>query len=82
MRLKLYAKCDDRCGYVLSQDGERLVDTDGYPPYIPGITDTDSVHIEIDLDTGKIVGFDAALVQQYVQNIILDHNGEDEDEDA
>lgn len=74
MRLKLYAKCDDRCGYVLSQDGERIIDTDGYPPYIPGITDTDSVSIEIDLETGTIVGFNKQLVKEYVDNIILDHS--------
>lgn len=72
MRLKIYAKCDDRCGYVLSKDGERIIDTDGYPPYIPGITDTDAVHIEIDLETGTIVGFNKELVASYVQDLIID----------
>ena len=72
MRLKLYAKCDDRCGYVLSQDGERIIDTDGYPPYIPGITNTDAVSIEIDLDTGTIVGFNKELVASYVNDLIMD----------
>lgn len=80
MRLKLYAKCDDRCSYVLSQDDEHLLDTDGYPPYIPGITDTDSVHIEIDLETGTIIGFDPALVKKYVRTILLDHNAIEDDE--
>lgn len=70
MRLKLYAKCDDRCGFIISDNGNHIVDDDGYPPYIPGITNTDSVQIEIDLETGTIVGFNKDLVAEYINQFI------------
>ena len=54
--ITINAKCSNLC-YITFNDGKKEYEKDGYPPRINGLSGGDYVNITIDLDTGKIVGW-------------------------
>lgn len=51
--LRISAKCSDLCFASVPHLG---IDHDGYAPHIDGIGGGDYIDLEIDLDTGKVIG--------------------------
>jgi len=72
MIIKLIAKCNDLCFLDLFKDGELIAGHEGYVP--PWLTDPlwgeDYVYIDIDNDTGRIVGWKPITEHQFVGNAI------------
>lgn len=58
--LYVTAKCSDCC--VVEFDD---INHHGYVPYIPGIGNGDYIHLEIDNETGKIVGWKPLTVASF-----------------
>ncbi len=51
-------KCSDRSWYYIKNEyGETVKDGEGYAPYVKGVSDGDYIEIEIDNETGKVVGW-------------------------
>ena len=62
--LKIMAKCDDRCETVIwDDDGHEMKRVEGYVPRIVSPR-SDYVEIEIDLATGKLVGWQPPSIEQ------------------
>ena len=58
MKLVISAKCSDCCYSALYNDeDERVAEIDGYAPSFRGIGGGDYIEIEVDLKTGKLIGF-------------------------
>ena len=58
MIVYLSAKCSDMCfTTVIDQDGNEVLEKDGYVPHIKGIGGGDYLSIKVDNATGKIVGW-------------------------
>ena len=51
--LRISAKCSDLCFTMVPHLN---IDHDGYAPHIEGIGGGDYIDLEIDLDTGKVIG--------------------------
>lgn len=59
------AKASDLSHFQLTDDAGKLVfEHDGYTPYLNGIGGGDYIEIEVDLATGKLIGFDPAKFQE------------------
>ena len=73
--LRMSVKCSDRFYCTITdQDGEQLIQYDGYvPSFFPG-GDGDYVELDIDIDTGKILNWkpSAAKIAEFL-------NGEEEE---
>ena len=54
-KLQISAKCSDCCGAVLI-NGDKRMERQGYAPDIAGVCSGDYIDIEIDLDSGVVVG--------------------------
>lgn len=67
------AKCSDMC-FVRWPNGKT---SDGYVPHISGLGGGDYVKITIDIETGKVIGWDVDSVNQ----AMLDQFQDDEEEE-
>lgn len=64
MIIKLCAKCSDCCCLELvDNDNICIIDHDGYVPHMPGLGSGDYVEVDVDLETGQILGWDAEKVK-------------------
>lgn len=51
-------KCSDMAWYYINnENGETVKDGEGYAPYIKGVSDGDYIEIEVDNETGKVIGW-------------------------
>lgn len=77
MKIAIGGKCSDM-GWmqVTDEEGVRIIDYDGYVPEIAAIGGGDYIEIEIDNDTGKVIGWVPLTVSALQESI-----GELEDED-
>jgi hypothetical protein len=56
--VSLSAKCSDMCyTTIIDQEGNEILEGDGYVPNIKGIGGGDYLSIKVDNATGKIVGW-------------------------
>jgi len=75
--LEITAKCSDLC-FTTFKNGDKEYEQDGYPLDIPGLCEGDYVHLTVDLDTGKLIGFISPTTEDILQQL---KNEDDEDED-
>jgi hypothetical protein len=56
--IRIYGKCSDR-SHTVAKDasGKRLLEAEGYVKYGLGLGGGDDIEIEVDIETGKIVGW-------------------------
>lgn len=64
--IQIHAKCSDCCcATLLDQDGNEILDHDGYvPSFMPGEHYGDYIILDIDLDTGKILNWVPPTAEQ------------------
>jgi hypothetical protein len=62
--LKFSAKCSDLFGGSLYVNGEHKKEFDGYVPFDLGIGGGDYVELDIDLDTGQIIGWEKPDIEK------------------
>ena len=56
--IRICAKCSDMFSATLIKDGKQVGEYDGYVPnWMPGEHYGDYVELEIDIDTGMIIGW-------------------------
>lgn len=69
-------KCSDMCYFAVGgDDGETIYEQhDGYVPSGCGVGGGDYIKITIDVETGKIVGWNSENVKQGIQEYIDEHN--------
>ena len=79
-KLVINAKCSDLCNVEYYKDGKPIIESNGYAPDFPGICGGDYIDIEIDLDTGKIIGFDP-ISHEDVMLELGEEGWEDDDDD-
>ena len=70
--LAIYVHCSDLCTVEYPNGKEH----DGYVPEGIGIGGGDDLQLEIDIDTGMVVGW-----SEKIRNAVLKQQDEDEDED-
>jgi hypothetical protein len=75
--LKINAKCSDLCFAEYEVDGITKAKTDSYAPNVEGLCGGDYVDLEIDLDTGQIIGWVVPTHEQ----IMNEMKGEEEEEE-
>lgn len=64
------AKCSDMCSAtVRDDDGNTVKSASGYAPSIGAINGGDYLDIEVDLETGKIVGWEPVTVEEAVEEL-------------
>lgn len=79
--LIISAKASDLCNTEYIVDGETQVESDGYCPDLKGIGDGgDYIQLRIDLDTGKILGYEP-LSHKEVMDELTDEDDDWEEED-
>ena len=78
-KLVINAKCSDLCNVEYYKDEKHIIESDGYVPDFKGICGGDYINISIDLDTGKIIGFDP-ISHEDVMYELADDWEEKEDE--
>ena len=77
MILKISAKSSDSNDItVINQDGDIILDVEGYLPEIHKVCNGDYIFISIDTETGKIVGWNEQSKKDF-ENFV---NGNEEDE--
>ena len=68
-KISLTAHCRDCFAFTLYDDkGDEVFENDGYvPDFLPG-SDGDSIELDIDMDTGKILNWDLCVnkLQEYL----------------
>jgi len=70
MKIYFSGKCSDMSTLVIEDDnGDRLLYYDGYVPNIPAIGGGDYFEMEIDNETGKIMGW-TPLTPEKIKSII------------
>lgn len=75
--ISINAKCDDRCEiFVIDADGNPAFEHLGDAYAMPFIGRGDYIRFQIDVETGKIVGWDAAKAKEHIQSLI-DENSEE-----
>lgn len=81
--LSLYGKSRDaNTVCVTDSDGNEIVLADGdYIPYGLGIGGGDYIELEIDIETGKIVGWDYEAFKSGLAELLEERRREEEDED-
>lgn len=57
MKISISAKCSDMCSTTVKDETGILFNTAGYAPSIDAVGDGDYISLEIDNDTGTIVGW-------------------------
>lgn len=67
--LRVSGKSSDMNDASLEIDGKTIVTKDGYVPCVDGIGGGDYYDIEIDLDTGTIVGFKSPTTEDVTDAI-------------
>lgn len=72
------AKCSDLC---IISFGHMNVEHTGYVPEWSQIGSDDYVEFEIELDTGKVVGFVPISDEEIKDHFLVEDGDEDEDED-
>ena len=55
--LKIKAKCSDMCHTEYIVDGRLQAESHGYPPNLEGLYKGDYIDLQIDVDTGMILGW-------------------------
>jgi hypothetical protein len=81
VRLKISGKVSDRCDYQIVDDGSIVIENDGYVPYGLGVGGGDYLRLEIDIETGTIIGWDAEKVKRSVSELLNERlDGEDGEE--
>lgn len=82
MKINITGKCSDTFGLTVQDDfGEELIDYVGYAPALANVCDGDYIDMEIDNDTGKIIGWvplTKRSIKAIKEELMLD---EDENED-
>ncbi len=79
-KISISAKCSDLCNVEYYKDGECIIESDGYVPDFKGICRGDYIDISIDLDTGKIIGFNP-ISHEDVMNELGDEDWEEDEEE-
>jgi hypothetical protein len=67
--LYVSAKCSDMC-FVQYEEGGVSVDYDGYVPQHLGIGGGDYVELEIDVETGRVIGWDAEAFKAGIKKLV------------
>lgn len=62
--LSINAKCSDCCSITAHEDGSEIASLQDYPPRNIGIGGGDCIRVEIDVQTGQIVGWNELSKQQ------------------
>ena len=55
--ISFYAKCSDRFGCSIKEDGEAVGRYEGYPPAFLGDPHRDGINLEINIETGQILNW-------------------------
>lgn len=67
MKLCISAKCSDLC-YTTVESGEGTIyEHDGYVPYIKGVGGGDYVELEIDTETGQLIGWNKEAFNEWLK---------------
>ena len=70
MKLRISAKCSDMCSADLIDENYVVLATkDGYAPDIPNLCSGDYIDFEIDITTGKIVGWQPQTPEEIINAI-------------
>jgi hypothetical protein len=80
--LIIVAKCSDMCNTEYIVDGETKVEAEGYCPDLEGISGGDYINLRIDLDSGKILGYEPISHKEIMDELTdEDDDWEDNEED-
>lgn len=76
--LKIHMKvCDEFCASLVDQDGEEIIDHEGYvPDFMPGDHYGDYLILDIDIDSGQILNWEKPSPEMIAQFV----NKDDDDE--
>jgi hypothetical protein len=78
MRLHFSAKSSDLNSIsVDDDDGKEIFDHQGYVPTGLGVGADDYVEFSVDVETGKIVGWDASKVRERIAALSKEHKEEE-----
>lgn len=80
--LKFYGKTSDCFGmHVYDKDGKQLISSDrgGYDGYPPNFLGHDGIELEIDIETGQILNWNAAKAKEELQELIQETDEEEDD---
>lgn len=87
-KIKLYAKHNDLFNTTVLEDGNVIYDKDDYSPGDENLSvcsSCDELEFEIDVETGKIIGWDKEKALNYIERIktnTLDDDYVDDDDDV
>ena len=78
----VYGKCSDLGNITVEDDeGNIIIDHEGYTPDDIGIGGGDDIEFEVDIATGRILNWDAAAVIKGLQAIEQDDEDDEDEED-
>jgi hypothetical protein len=80
--LIINAKSSDLCNTEYIVDGETRVESDGYCPNIKGVGGGDYIELRIDLDTGKLLGYDPVSHKDVMDELTDEDDEWEEDEEV
>lgn len=72
-RISICAKCSDMCSFnITDADGDTIYEKNDYAPHDMGIGGGDYIDLEIDIATGKIVGWNTEAVLESIAELTED----------
>jgi len=78
MKITVGGKCSDMAWFNVTKDGVPVIDHHGYMPSIKSIGGDDYIELDIDNETGKIIGW-VPLTDASIEDLKDELGIEDED---